>query len=66
MISHTRHSGSVLANYPGTLSVPRLVTRHSIYITCHLCTFPLLVTPAEVVFMTGYSYFTGISSVAVD
>jgi hypothetical protein len=66
MISHTGHGGSVLANYPGTLSVPRLVTRHSIHITCHLCTFSPLVAPAEFLFMTGCSYFTGISSVAAD
>jgi hypothetical protein len=25
MISHTRHGGSVLVNYSGTLSVPRLL-----------------------------------------
>ena len=35
MISHTRHGRSVLVNYSETLSVPRLVTRHSSFITCH-------------------------------
>ena len=38
----TLTSGSVLVNYLGTLSVPRLVTRHSSFITCHsLPAFPL-------------------------
>jgi hypothetical protein len=35
LISHTQHDGSVLVNYPGTLSVPRLVTRHSHIFACH-------------------------------
>jgi hypothetical protein len=48
MISHTRHGGSVLVNYSGTLSVPRLVTRHSSFITCHsLLVFPLLWTSVD-------------------
>ena len=47
--THPPPCGSVLVNYPGTLSVPRLVTRHSYTFTCQSLLVSLLFSLVDLV-----------------